>query len=124
MHTFFDILKGSKKFEWMDKCKQAFLGLKEHLGLPPLLSKPIEEVKLYLYLAVSEKAVSTALVKEEEKVQWSVYYVSKKLLDVETRYPELEKLALALMVALRKLRPYFYAHPIEVLTSYPSHQVL
>ena len=62
------MLKGSKKFEWMDKCEQAFLALKYHLRHPLLLSKPIEEEKLYLYLAVSEEVVSTALVREKEKV--------------------------------------------------------
>ena len=46
--SFFGVLKGSKKFEWMDKCEQAFLALKEHLGNPSLLSKPIEREKLYL----------------------------------------------------------------------------
>ena len=92
--------------------------------MPPLLSKPIEGENHYLYLAVSKEAVNTALVREEEKVQWSVYYVSKRLLDVENRYPELEKLALALMVTSKKLRPYFHAHPIEVLTNYPLRQVL
>ena len=50
--------------------------------------------------------------------------MSKKLLDVETRYPELEKLALALVVASRELRPYFHAHLIEVLTNHPLCQVL
>ena len=118
------MLKGSKKFEWTEKCEQAFLALKEHLGCPSLLSKLIERGKHYLYLTTYEEAVSAALIREEEKVQWSVYYVSKRLLDVETKYPELEKLALALMVASRKLRPYFHAHPIEVLTNYPLCQVL
>ena len=64
------------------------------------------------------------MVKEEEKVQWPVYYVSKRLLDAETMYPELEKLALDLMVVSKKLRSYFHAHPIEVLTNYPLRQVL
>ena len=50
--------------------------------------------------------------------------MSKRLLDAETRYPELEKLVLAFMVAFRKLRPYFHVHPIEVLTNYPLRQVL
>ena len=77
-----------------------------------------------MYLTVSEEAVSTALVREEEKVQWPIYYVSKRLLDAETRYLELEKLALALTVTTRKLRPYFHAHSIKVLTNYPLHQVL
>ena len=40
------------------------------------------------------------------------------------RYPELEKLVLALVEASRKLRSYFHAHLIEVLTNYPLHQVL
>ena len=118
------MLKGSKKFEWTDKCEQAFLILKEHLGHPPLLSKLIEGEKFYLYPAISKEAVSAALVREEEKVQWPVYYVSKRLLDAETRYPKLEKLALALMVASGKLRSYFNAHLTEVLTNYPLYQVL
>ena len=41
--------------------------LKKHLGRLPLLSKPIEGEKLYLYLSISEKAVIAALVREEEK---------------------------------------------------------
>ena len=118
------MLKGSKKFEWTDKYEQAFLALKEHLERLLLLSNPIEGEKFYLYLVVSEEIVSVALVKEEEKVQWSAYYVGKRLLDAETRYPELEKLVLALMVASRKLRPYFHAHLIEVLTNYTLRQVL
>ena len=65
---FFDMLKGSKKFEWIDKCKQAFQALKEHLGRPPLLSKLIDGEKLYLYIIVSQEAVSATLFKEEEKV--------------------------------------------------------
>ena len=36
----------------------------------------------------------------------------------------MEKLALAFMVASRKRRPYFHAHPIEVLTNYPLCQLL
>ena len=64
------MLKGSKKFKRTDKCEQAFLALKEHLGRPSLFLKPIEGEKLYLYLVISEETISAALVKEEEKVQW------------------------------------------------------
>ena len=54
----------------------------------------------------------------------SVYYIDKRLVDAETRYPEMEKLALALVIPSRKLRLYFYSHPIWVLTNYPLRQVL
>ena len=65
---FFDVLKGSKRFEWPDKCEETFQALKEHLRHPPLLSKLIDDEKLYLYLVVSQEAVSAALVREKEKV--------------------------------------------------------
>ena len=63
---FFDSLKGNKRFLWDDKCEQAFKALKEYLGKPPLLSKPVEGEPLFLYLAVSECTVSGALIGEEE----------------------------------------------------------
>ena len=50
--------------------------------------------------------------------------MSKRLLDAETRYLKLKNLALALMVASRKLRPYFHANSIKVLNNFPLHQVL
>ena len=66
-----------KSFEWMDECQKAFEDLKKYISSPPLLSlsKPGEE--LYLYIAVSQAAVSAALVREEEGTQRPVYFVSK-----------------------------------------------
>ena len=40
------------------------------------------------------------------------------------RYLEIEKLVLALVVAVRKLRPYFQSHVILVPTNHPLRQVL
>ena len=66
-----------KSFEWTDECQKAFEDLKKYLSSPPLLSpsKPGEE--LYLYIVVSQAAVSAALVKEEEGTQRPVYFVSR-----------------------------------------------
>ncbi|KAG7559468.1 Ribonuclease H domain [Arabidopsis thaliana x Arabidopsis arenosa] len=36
----------------------------------------------------------------------------------------MEKLALAVVISARKLRPYFQSHPIEVLTSHPLRSIL
>ena len=43
---------------------------------------------------------------------------------LETRYPDIEKLALGLITSVRKLQPYFQSHPVTVLTSQPLRQVL
>ncbi|KAK1399685.1 hypothetical protein POM88_009548 [Heracleum sosnowskyi] len=121
---FFAAIKKGKNFEWSPECEAAFTKIKEQLGSPPLLSKPLDGEVLILYLAVSEYSISAVLVREEAQVQHPVYYVSKRLLDVETRYSNMEKLAYSLILALRKLRPYFQAHQIEVRTSFPLRQVL
>ena len=53
-----------------------------------------------------------------------MYYISKRLIDAETRYPEMNKLALTLVIASWKLRLYFHSHTIRVLTNYLLRQVL
>ncbi|XP_065624889.1 uncharacterized protein LOC136065515 [Quercus suber] len=50
---------------------------------------------------------SQALIREEEKVQKPVYYISRALRGAEGRYPLIEKLAFALITAFRRLRHYF-----------------
>ena len=72
---FFRTLRNS--FEWMDERQKAFEDLKKYLSSPPLLSpsKPREE--LYLDLAVSQVAVNTALVREEDGSQRPVYFISQ-----------------------------------------------
>jgi len=59
----------------------------EHLGKLPLLSKLVTGEVLILYLVVSEHSVSSMVIREEKKVQLPVYYTSKRLLDVKTKYP-------------------------------------
>ena len=101
---FYDILKRNKKFEWKEEHEKAFQELKTYLSTPPLLVKPVDAEPLILYLAVSSHTVSAVLVKYLEGDQHPVYYVSKSLLDPETRYSHLEKLILALVMASTKLR--------------------
>ena len=72
-----------------------------------------------LYLAVSTTAVSAALIREETKKQLSVYYVNQTFQGAESSYPRIEKIAFALIVASRKLRQYFQANPILVMTDQP-----
>ena len=96
-----------------------FQELKQYLSSLPLLSPSKEGENLYLYLAVSASAVSAALIREEGKKQLPVYYVSQALQGAESRYPRIEKIAFALIVASRKLRQYFQSNPILVMTDQP-----
>ena len=76
-------------------------------------------------MAVLDTAVSATLFKEnEDGKQRSVFFVNKSLADAETRYSRLEQAALALRIAAKKLRPYFQAHPIVVLTDLPLRSTI
>ena len=114
---FFKTLK--QAFAWTDKCEIAFQELKRYLNNPPLLSSSKQEESLYLYLAVSETVESTALIREEGKKQLPIYYVNQAFQRAELRYPSIEKIMFSLIVALRKLRQYFQANPILVMTDQP-----
>ncbi|KAK0599856.1 hypothetical protein LWI29_009234 [Acer saccharum] len=121
---FFRVIKKGKWLEWSKECETAFQKLKEYLGRAPILSKPVAGETLYLYLSVTEVTTSSVLIRLEEGVQRPVYYTSKALLPVETRYSPTEKIALALITTARKLRSYFQTHTIEVYTDCPLKLIL
>ncbi|XP_075659004.1 uncharacterized protein LOC142628851 [Castanea sativa] len=67
--------------------------------------------------AVSPASVRAALVREDDKVQRPIYYASWALHGAEERYLPMEKLAFTLVTAALKLKPYFQAHTVIVLTN-------
>ena len=91
----------------MDECQRAFQDLKAYLTTTPLLSPSVLGEELYMYLAITPHAVSSTLIREEGRGQKPVYYTSRVLRGAEGRYPQIEKLAFALIIASRKLRHYF-----------------
>ena len=96
-----------KTFERTNNCQKDFEELKAYLSTPPLLSPSKTNKDFFLYLVVSPIAISSSLIREEERIQMLVYYTSKALRGAEERYLPIEKLAFALVTATRKLSPYF-----------------
>ncbi|KAK3026310.1 hypothetical protein RJ639_040998 [Escallonia herrerae] len=117
-------LKNIKNFEWTAECQASFEALKSYLSAPLLLSKPLVGEELFLYLAITDSAVSAVLVREQDSKQLPIYYVSKVLQGAKLRYPDTEKLVFSLLVTARKLRPYFQSHSITVLTDKPLRRIL
>ena len=120
---FYQLLKKLRGFWWNKECEKAFQDLKEYLMQAPMLTAPEPRKDLSMYLLVSNHAISAMLLRDQE-VQQPMSYISKTLVDVETRYLPLEKLVLALVHATRKLSYYFQAHTVYVLIEYPLQSLL
>jgi hypothetical protein len=57
-------------------------------------------------------------------IQRMVYFISEVLHEAKARYLEVHKLLYAVLIASRKLRHYFQAHRISVVTSYLLSAIL
>ena len=73
---------------------------------------------------MTERAVSSVLVQEQDQVQSPVYFVSKVLQGPETRYQALEKAALMVVFSARRLRHYFHSFTVVVMTDLPIKKLL
>ncbi|XP_019087469.1 PREDICTED: uncharacterized protein LOC109127325 [Camelina sativa] len=93
--TVYQLLRGNKDFHWDEGCEIAVRQLKDGV-----------------------------LVRDDRGDQRPIFYTSKALNDAESRYPTLEKLALAVIVAARKLQPYFKSHSVVVFTDQPLRTIL
>uniref|UniRef100_A0A2N9FJ42 Integrase catalytic domain-containing protein n=1 Tax=Fagus sylvatica TaxID=28930 RepID=A0A2N9FJ42_FAGSY len=112
--------------DWYGCCSWPFYfkGIKTYLSTPLCLSIPNPGEPLFLYLAVSNHAVSAVLVWELGQEQKSVFFVSKAMDETELRYLPLEKVALALLQAVKKLPHYFQSSTITVLSDLPLKMLL
>ena len=97
---------------------------KKYLTEPPLLSTVDEGKLLYIYLVVSEHAISSVLLRGIDGEQRSIHFVSKTFMDCQIRYLPLEKIMLALILTLQKLMHYSQAHPIAIYTKFSPKNIL
>jgi hypothetical protein len=81
--TFFKLLKCQDKFQWTEEVERALQDLKHHLQSPPVLTAPLPEEDLLLYIAATTHVVSSAIVVERSEeghafgVQRPVYFVRR-----------------------------------------------
>nr|GEW19801.1 reverse transcriptase domain-containing protein [Tanacetum cinerariifolium] len=90
-------------FHWTAKAEQAFQQLTQHLSELPLLVAPRPKKELIMYLSATNGAISAG---------------------PELNYSPMEKMVLSLVFAAKRVRRYFQAHSITVITDQPIKQVV
>jgi len=117
------IMKKKIADKWDDRCEEAFQQIKVMISSPLIMSRPVEELPLQLYLSVTDDMINAALVQENLE-QRPVYFISWVLQSVETKYQLVEKIALALLTAACRLHQYFQSHQVIVRIDHPIAKIL
>ena len=71
-----------------------------------MLKAPKRGIIFRLYVAAEDKIIGAVLTQETEGKKYIITYLSRWLVDAETRYTFIEKLCLSLYYACTKLRHY------------------
>ena len=88
----------------------------------PTVQAPVHRKPLLLYLAANSYTIGALITQEDGGgVEQPVYYISRALKDVETRYLRAERACLAILYASQRLRHYFLAYEVWIMTK--SHTI-
>ena len=115
-----ELTKDGVIFTWKAEQEEAFRKLKGAISQRPVLLLPDSKLPFVVHTDASGFAVGGVLQQDQGRGLQPVAYISQKMLDAETRYPVHEQELLAIIVALRKWRPYLYGTKFKVLTDHKS----
>jgi hypothetical protein len=99
------LLRKAERFTWTPKAEEALRNLKALLTDAPILVPPAAREALLIYIAATTQVVSTAIVVERQEeghallVQRPVYFISEVLSETKIRYPQIQKLPYAVILA-------------------------
>jgi len=85
-------IKSDQEFVWGKEQQSALDEMKNYLTNPPVLIPPQQEKPFRLYLSTDGVVIGSALILEFEGKERVIYYLSRRLIDAETRYSAIEKL--------------------------------
>ncbi|BFF96473.1 uncharacterized protein DMAD_05111 [Drosophila madeirensis] len=100
------LLKKKAKWEWSEEQQEAFEAVKSRLVADPVLACPDFARKFVLQTDASDYGLGAILTQETERGERVISYASRTLNSAERNYSATEKECLAIVWAIRKLKPY------------------
>lgn len=110
-----DLTKKNAQFVWNETHQNAFKQLTEALSSSPCMAYFTKSKDTYVTVDASPVGISAILSqkskgREDEKI---IAYASRALTDVETRYSQTEKEALAIVWGVEHFHLYLYGHELN-----------
>ena len=112
------LLKSNEPFIWGDEQQESFDKLKSLLADADTLGYYDMNAKTQVITDASPVGLGAVLVQEQGGEYRVICYASRSLTDVERRYSQTEKEALAIVWACERLHPYLYGIQFELLTDH------
>ncbi|KAK7915896.1 hypothetical protein WMY93_011657 [Mugilogobius chulae] len=121
-----DLTKNSapNKVRWTEACNRAFNDLKESICTRPVLQSPDFDLPFILQTDASGVGLGAVLLQEKDGDRRPVVFLSRRLLDRETRYSAVEKECLAMKWAIDSLRYYLLGRHFILETDHRALQWL
>ena len=121
-----DLTKKNAQFVWNETHQNAFKQLTEALSPSPCMAYFTKSKDTYVTVDASPVGISAILSqkskgREDEKI---IAYASRALTDVETRYSQTEKEALAIVWGVEHFHLYLYGHDFVLVTDHKPLEVI
>ncbi|KAL0285726.1 UNVERIFIED_CONTAM: hypothetical protein Sangu_2766100 [Sesamum angustifolium] len=101
------LMKNDVPFQWNEACDKPFKSIKSYIMKPPVLVAPVPGHPLILYVAAQERSVGILLAqKNDEGKDNALYYLSRTMTPNELKYSPIEKLCLALIFSIQKVKHF------------------
>ena len=114
-----DQLKGNKKtIDWSPECEEALTQVQQLLSQKPILILPDLNKTFTVQTDASNVGIAGVMLQDLGGKLHPVAYVSRKLLDRETRYSTIEKECLAIVWTLKKLDRYLWGQTFTLQTDH------
>jgi hypothetical protein len=88
IEPFMDLVKiqADEEFRWGAEQQRAFKEIKEYLARQPVLVPPQQDRSFYISLPVGDTSIASVVVQVYDGKEKVVFYLSRRMLDMETRY--------------------------------------
>ena len=121
----YNLTKLGVKFCWNEECEKAFQELKKILTSEPVVALPDFTRRFYLQTDASLTGIGWTLSQRYDNLEKAVIYGGRRLDESEQRLSVIEREALAIVTAVKKLHPYLHGRQFTILTDHkPLNYIL